>query len=97
MHQTTINNLVVAPRNRPSNMSSTNEVMPLLLVTWMKSSKRWIHSYVESKKTQRVLPHVKCRVDSICDCNIGNKGDTANTASSSINVDSIGTKYLVYC
>ena len=33
-----------------------------------------------------------CRVDSICDCNIGDKGDnddTANTISSSKNVDII--------
>ena len=36
-----------------------------------------------------------CRVDSICICNVGDKGDdddTANTISSSINVDNIETE-----
>ena len=36
-----------------------------------------------------------CRVDSICFCNVGDEGDddnTANTVSSSINVDNIETE-----
>ena len=36
-----------------------------------------------------------CRVDSICSCNVGDEGDnddTANTVSSSINMDNIATE-----
>ena len=67
------------------NMSSILKAMPLLLVTQMKNSKRWIHSNME----------LTCRLDSIYNCNIGDEGDndnTANTVSSSINMDDIKTK-----
>ena len=45
-----------------------------------------------------IQEHTTCRAGSIFDCNIDDKGnddDTANTISSSINVDNIETEELV--
>ena len=70
--------------------SHTMKVIPLLLVAQIKSSKQWIHSNAEFKKTP-----LTCRVDSIGGCNVGDKGDddnTANTVSSSINMDNLETE-----
>ena len=43
----------------------------------------------------KIQEDATCRVDSICVCNVGDKGDDddkANTVSSSINVDNIETE-----